>query len=286
MAASEVHQPEFVEPESGPDLVKRRSATDLARVWQEQKERIERAFAEIADAQHVLGLHFSSDPTDLEPGQHDFHIRVKVDHRLDFSKPEPSLLDLRHRVWDRIIDLSGVRQLLSIDEAKKLDGLIRNRELPEITPDSVRDLANSYRSQIGELHAAAVREVFEMLRPRWSRYKTNTEFELGEKVILSGWVRLLVGRNHFDLNYDHHAEATALENVFRALDGQGQVAKSHFPDLYHAIEKAGPEGIGETSLFAFKCFANGNLHLKFKRADLVTALNRVAGGHRLKEGGK
>jgi len=38
----------------------------------------------------------------------------------------------------------------------------------------------------------AVQEVFEYLRPRNSKYETNTEFEIGKRVILSwansGWI--------------------------------------------------------------------------------------------------
>jgi len=44
----------------------------------------------------------------------------------------------------------------------------------------------------------------------------------------------------------------------------------------------GEDGIGETDYFAFRCFKNGNLHLIFKRPDLVRRLNQIAGGKRLR----
>lgn len=38
------------------------------------------------------------------------------------------------------------------------------------------------------------------------------------------------------------------------------------------------KGVGETEMFAFRCFRNGNLHLRFKRLDLLKRLNEIAGG--------
>ena len=43
-------------------------------------------------------------------------------------------------------------------------------------------------------------------------------------------------------------------------------------------------GKGETPLFGFRVFRNGNLHIEFKRPDLLDRLNRIAGGARLRPG--
>jgi hypothetical protein len=48
-----------------------------------------------------------------------------------------------------------------------------------------------------------------------------------------------------------------------------------------AIE-ASRTGSGETEYFRFKCCRNHNLHLEFKRLDLVEKLNAIAGGMRLR----
>jgi hypothetical protein len=42
------------------------------------------------------------------------------------------------------------------------------------------------------------------------------------------------------------------------------------------------DGTAEIEYFKFRCFANRNLHLEFKRLDLVAKLNAVAGGMRLR----
>ena len=76
----------------------------------------------------------------------------------------------------------------------------------------------------------------------------------------------------------------AMDNVFHLLDGQGTVKTTEGP-LVDAINACPVDvGEGETVYFRFKCYRNRNLHLEFKRMDLVQKLNAVAGGERLKPG--
>src|SRR5438874_1244611 len=81
---------------------------------------------------------------------------------------------------------------------------------------------------------------------------------------------------------DHYREQhiRAIDNVFHALDGNGTI-KTHRGPLIDAIEAA-KDGTGETDYFRFRCFRNRNLHLEFRRLDLVAKLNAVAGGMRLR----
>src|SRR5690606_4906795 len=50
--------------------------------------------------------------------------------------------------------------------ARELDRQLSDLLMPEITEETVRELAESFRSQIGELHAEAVREVSEQAPSR------------------------------------------------------------------------------------------------------------------------
>jgi hypothetical protein len=72
-----------------------------------------------------------------------------------------------------------------------------------------------------------------------------------------------------------------LENVFTALDGNGQIAKRYNSVLEDAICSA-PGGVGETDYFNFKAHRNGNLHISFRRRDLLARFNQIAGGARLR----
>ena len=71
--------------------------------------------------------------------------------------------------------------------------------------------------------------------------------------------------------------------MFSALAGEGMISNNGWSDLNHAIRETQTSD-GESRYFRFKCFKNGNLHLEFKRADLVEQFNRMAGGRRLRKG--
>jgi hypothetical protein len=126
--------------------------------------------------------------------------------------------------------------------------------------------------------------VFEWLRPHNSDYKRNSEYEVPEKVVLTWMVeRKYFANSGYKVMYRQSQKLTAMENVFNALDGKGQISKSWKSELEQAID-ALPAGVkrGETSLFEFTCHKNKNLHLTFKRADLLARFNQMAGGKRLR----
>jgi hypothetical protein len=65
------------------------------------------------------------------------------------------------------------------------------------------------------------------------------------------------------------------------LDGQPLPDTYHTP-LFLAIEQ-GQGGYGETDYFRVKCYQNRNLHIEFKRLDLLANLNAIAGGKTLRD---
>lgn len=86
----------------------------------------------------------------------------------------------------------------------------------------------------------------------------------------------------FHVSYGHHdAQLRAIENVFSALDGKGSISKTHNGLLVDAINQSA-DGRGETDYFRFRCFKNRNLHLEFRRLDLLARFNQIAGGARLR----
>lgn len=98
----------------------------------------------------------------------------------------------------------------------------------------------------------------------------------------AGLTRLDVERAYggkFRPTYSREQELLAIDGVFHLLDGKG-IMREHRGPLVKAIVEC-QDGRGETELFRFKCFKNGNLHLEFKRLDLVQELNLLAVGERV-----
>ena len=102
-----------------------------------------------------------------------------------------------------------------------------------------------------ELLKEVVTEVYELPRPHNSKLKTNSEYKIPPKVILRYRVGPGYGNTLYRVNYHYTQDFIALENVFNALAGHGQISKTRDSQLQMAIE-ASPDGRGETALFEFR----------------------------------
>jgi hypothetical protein len=180
-----------------------------------------------------------------------------------------------------ILDRSGLRKLLSVKAAKEIDEALARGDVPAITCETVKATLAGHSAKAKDYLRDAVVEVHNWLRPR-SEYKTNSEFDIGRKVILGWAVTTGWKTGSFRVNYHRDANFRALDNVFALLAGNPQPT-SHNGPLADAI-CASPSGTGETEFFRFRCFKNGNLHLEFKRMDLIEKLNAIAGGNALYSG--
>lgn len=244
----------------------------------EQTERdVRRSFELASGAERALNEAFGL--------KDDLRLEGDCWHRLPFDDVELTLTKLRRRVWGILVDRLELRRMMSIAAWEALDKQIREADVvPEITVASLNAMVKQFHDALPEMLEAAVEEVFNWLRPPGSHYKTNTELEIGERVVLEGMVER--GFTYWRLKYsDRDAHLTALENVFTALDGKGQVTKGHYSEISEAIQRTARterECRGETEYFAFRGFMRGTLHLRFKRLDLLKRLNEIAGGKRLR----
>lgn len=193
---------------------------------------------------------------------------------------EEALRIFRQSTWRKLVDRTGVTAMMSERRRRELDEQLSERtcNLPEITETHIKAMLQSTLGSAQEFLAEAVLDVYRFLRPQstWRPFKTNEQnkWQLGEKVILSGAVEAGHGTNPFRHNYHRQKELTALDNVFSLLAGRGPVTSFYGP-LIDAIH-ASPDGNGATDMFAFKCFRNGNLHLRIRRKDLIDKLNLIA----------
>lgn len=261
------------------ELIKRTTITELVNQWRQAEAEIRQAFALLVTAEKRLRDAF-------KPNSYSFDLSSKAASRYEYreyDKPELVLKELKKDVWRSLVDRMELRRILSVKRCEELNKQLETGEgLPEVDEASIIAMMEQTYSNVPQLIEEAVKEVFDWLRPQgWlSEYKTNTQFEVGQRVILhclESW-----GNSTFRVSYYHEPNLTALDNVFHALDGNGTVKTTRGP-LVDAIN-ATPKNVGkgDTDYFRFKCFKNQNLHIEFKRMDLVAKLNQVAGGMRLK----
>jgi hypothetical protein len=189
-----------------------------------------------------------------------------------------SKAQIKQQVWRYLFDLSNLRDFMSIKEREKLSKQLYSddiSQLPEPDLKTIFDTFNTLAGNTDKMVIDAAKEVFEWLRSgTWDNYKTNKKFQIGPKVIKE-WCMDNSYPRFLRINYRREANIKALENVFSMLDGKGV---NHYPeDIITRINAAGKENQStiEDDYFKLKWYKNGNLHVEFKRADLLERLNQI-----------
>ena len=247
----------------------------LVSAYMHAETEIREGFAKIADAEKRLNDIFTMDG---------FGSIAVNRHRVEFTDPDNSLNEIRREIWRSLIDRLDIRRMCSSTRWEDLQRKLKNeRDVPPITQEMVAGFATQIAGDLDVMLKEKVEEVFNWLRPPRSRYKTNSEEEVPEKVVLT-WV--VDQRNLYNTAWrvGHYAaqRLIALESVFNALDGKGEIVKTYYGAIGTIIATEGFDGDGETPHFKFRVFKNGNMHLWFKRTDLLARFNALAGGARLK----
>lgn len=263
-------------------LALRTTVNQLVAAWREVEQTIRAAFFEIAAAEERLNAAFTMG------GNREMRVRGRWGANIDFARPDDSLIAMARTCWSHIVDRLELRRVLSEAKWRELQRTLDKGDLPEITEENVMRFAELYMQTLPELFAEKVTESFEWIRPRErtarAELKTNEKnafYEIGPKVILGYVVEAgCYGKLHVRYG-GAQQHLSALESVFRALDGQGYRTAAHYSDLETAIN-ASEDGTAETAYFEARAFKNGNLHLIFRRLDLLAQFNRIAGGQRLK----
>jgi len=253
------------------DIIKRQSVNDMAAAYELAVQHITQAGALFKTANERLALAFESR----------FGFECTRNGR-DIWDAKTTLKSLRSHAWRAIIEKMELRHMMSTKRRDELDKSIQDGELPEITAENIFATCAGLIDNVHDYLNEAVQEVFDFLRPPHSRYKTNSEFEIGKRVIVR--VCYYTGWNHPHIDYNDQ-NLSNLHNVFALLDGCGPCKTYHGP-IHDAVQSMECFGIvKETEYFRLKICKNGNMHVEFKRPDLVKKLNEIAGGNRLRAAG-
>lgn len=253
-----------------------RTATHMAREFREAMAEIAQAIGTIQAATKRIDAAFRT----ADDAEHWSPFGLDIEfHRHRCADANELRRLLEREAWRVLVDKLGIKNVMSVAKRKEFDEQLERGELPPVCEQTITTILLGLAEQAKDFAKEAAREVFDILRPRggWGgQYKTNNAFRVGRRVILSN--RVEVGyRGGFRCNYYWTQELTAIDGIFHLLDGKGIMRENKRP-LVNAIDATDRTGRGETEYFRFKCFKNRNLHLEFKRLDLVKQLNGLAAG--------
>jgi hypothetical protein len=258
---------------------KRETITRMVEIYQQEHARIKRAYENLCSAEKKLESVFGEEYADFK--------KFPDNSSASMREAGVVLRKLKCKAWRAIVNRLQVRKLMSVKRWTELDKkLDDHKKMPKITIQAVADLMATYEQNAMTFIEEAIREVYDDLRPhdgyRGSQYKTNqknAKYLIGGKIILPNKVHIRhVGDDEtsFTVDYDDEQLLISLDWVFAHLAGF-KIADGYKSPLVDGINTA-PGGVVETDFFKAKCYINGNLHLEFKRLDLLTKFNAVAGG--------
>lgn len=261
------------------DLTKAATVEEMVEAYQDACRRVRSAFRLIGEAED--GLHGA-----FELGGHRYtwvHCDGYESRAIRHEQIDEVIARIRRRAWVAVFERLELKRFMSIKAVKDWEREAEDnwRNLPELTPENIRSYTQHQLARVEDYFQEAVVEVFEWLRPWRNTYKTNSLEEIGPRVVLENVICTDKFKiKPYPVNYHRTQNLTALENVFSALDGKGNINKRNRSLLQDAIEAS--NGKGETEYFEFRAFKKGTLHLRFKRLDLLKRLNEIAGGKNLK----
>ena len=267
---------------TGTDVVEYSTASEMAEKYQAAVQRIRFAHALIEQERETLRNAFAAGRQSYE---FDLHITYGS-HSNSISNLDQIIDQMKKKAWASIIDKIGVRKVMSSKQQKELDdylhggrqsyGCDKSPEMPDITADNILSVIGGYYQAAPDMLMELIREEYDFWKAyRPSEYKRNSFEKLTPRIIKAYIVSMGYGRNPFGLNYNNASHVTALDSIFHLLDGQGPLT-GHKGPLADAINGSA-DGTGETEYFRFKCYKNHNIHLDFKRLDLLAKLNQLAG---------
>jgi hypothetical protein len=262
-------------------LIQYSSASNMARVFVESIEKIEQAKLLVKEAEAAMNEAFQP-----EKDYKGFDACVSSGSYHDRTEQVKELWKLK--AWSTLVDRVGIRKVMSAKRRKDLDEILSNYHkpsgadsLPDITEATIVDVLLGYAQSAEEFLEEAIREEYDFWKCHNTRaeLKTNLKslWKLDRKVIKGYMVESWSG-GKFEVKYERRGHVAALDNIFHCLDGRGAIQGTNGP-LCDTIAKS--HGGGETDLFSFRCFKNGNLHLEFKRLDLLEKFNAICGRNRL-----
>jgi len=220
-----------------------------------------------------------------------------------YNIPETVALNIRKAAWKCVVARLDIEKIMSLkaqeDLHRRLDGKDQfgnEVPVPELSTQAVLDIFQAMSENAGEYFKQMVMEVYTLLMPgqlESNEHVTNKKYArnaMGKKIILARWLRDWYPINQISqlsIRSGRENELVAIDRVFHSLDGKKNIPEGYHSPLVDQMETQVHAGIdhGETEFFTWKVYLNGNIHLGFKRLDLVRMFNQIAGaGNRIGDG--
>ena len=196
-------------------------------------------------------------------------IRVKSQvHNRHHLHHDAALRPIRVQAWQRLMGVTGLRQIMDTKALDEFESQLY-KDAPEFNEESVK---GTLLSKLQDSETMFARGLVDMFRILSGAYKTNKDavFKLPKKIIIRNVVSC--GPQGLVINYHHNSRLDDIDRVFKTLDGKKFESYELIAELRKSWQEAGAQ---ECALYTARAYINGNMHLEFKRDDLLEKANGI-----------
>lgn len=180
---------------------------------------------------------------------------------------ERALIELDRSMWRRAFDLTGFTQLMDAEAVAEFERSLSPKP-PEFTDATIRATFIDLHQKAGHMFRRGIVNVFRYLS---DDYKTNAKepFRIGRKCVMS-WMVGPSFKRGLQIKIGSGDKLNDIDRIIKTVDGKQFKPR----ELEYAMNVAFERGEAyECDYYRAKGFKNGNLHIEFKRDDLLELMN-------------
>lgn len=257
------------------DLIKKESIAEMLAHRDRAVQLYEQAIKLVIEANKSLQRAVPGAHSPIE--RDDFRWLGDVRQQDELTKSLTTRID--QSVWRHLLKASGLGSLMDRTAREAFEDQVEKNP-PAATMDNV---CATMLNKAAEADKIFERGLVESFRKLDRAYRTNDSFKVGKKIIMKGALTQTDSKFPKHRYWNHYArrddDLFDIERTLHILDGKAPCDR--YAGIISAINKAPQDGKteAETEYFHVRLFANGNLHITFKRLDLVEKANRIIAKH-------
>lgn len=182
-----------------------------------------------------------------------------------------AIIRLNSAFWDLLLKESQMYTLMDRETKEKWTSAVFDHHCPEFTEDIIIPTVDDIYKQRKAMRQQAIIFIYKTLS--WN-YKSNLPEKFGKKIVFTH-----VSNGH----YLFQKQSNTLDDIQREhlifdgkpeADNNTKLSSLLYKNVFCKYDKRTPY-IYEDEYFVMKMYKNGNLHLIFKRPDIVEHLNKL-----------
>lgn len=181
--------------------------------------------------------------------------------------------DLDSRMWRRALDLTGFKQLMDAEAVASFEKSLYQAP-PEFTEATICATFIDLRLNAESMFRRGVFNVFRYLS---EDYRTNQKepFRIGRKIIMTYMISPSYRRG-LGIRSGSADKLNDMDRVFKTLDNKPFTPRALESEMEVAFNDM---LVFENDYYRAKAFQNGNMHMEFKRPDLLDKVNEQIAAH-------